>query len=205
VGGDRYRDGTKTHPQKPRVGHPTGRSKVRPLHKRRRRPARTATASRLALRYNGLLGAEGGGEVFVDEEPGFAVLFPDAGITDGSIDGAAVLHFDKGVHGDGSPGDGAVASDSQVFVGGKRKRLHVSREKLVDAAVIFFPAGVRERRYIVEDQVRILGVILGGVVGIAGAPGSAVAVDQFSEGVIIGGFLLRAGASKGDEGSEKCE
>ena len=54
---------------------------------------------------------ERGGEVLVDQKPGGATLFEDAGVADLEIHGFAVLGFFGEMHGDGEPGDVAVASD----------------------------------------------------------------------------------------------
>jgi len=49
--------------------------------------------------------------VFVDEKPGGATLFKDAGVADVDFDGSSVLGFFGEMHGDGEPGDVAVAGD----------------------------------------------------------------------------------------------
>jgi len=55
--------------------------------------------------------AHGDGKMFVDEDPGLAALFPDAGVADRGIEGFAVFEFGGDAHGNGSPGDVAVAGD----------------------------------------------------------------------------------------------
>jgi len=105
------------------------------------------------------------------------MFLPDAGVTDGRVDGVAVLHFRGDVHGDGGPGDGAVASDLEFVACGERDGYSAVQQILADTGVIFLPAGIRERSNIVEDQAVALGVELGGVVRIAGTPGDAIAVD----------------------------
>ena len=46
------------------------------------------------------------------------MFLPDAGVTDSRVDCVAVLHFRGDVHGDGGPGDGAVASDLEFVACG---------------------------------------------------------------------------------------
>ncbi len=53
---------------------------------------------------------ERGGDVLVDQEPGIAAFFPDAGIAEIELHVFAVLGFFGEVHGDSGPGDGAAAS-----------------------------------------------------------------------------------------------
>jgi len=54
---------------------------------------------------------KGDGEMFVDEEPGGAAFFPDAGVTELQVEGFAVLGGSVEVHGDGEPSDVAVTGD----------------------------------------------------------------------------------------------
>jgi len=141
--------------------------------------------------------------MFVDEEPGGTALFPDAGVANGSVDGFAVLHFGGEMHGDGGPGDVAVASNLEFLASGQREGFDVIEEFLADPSVVFFPAVVGEGRNIVEDQAVVLGVEFGGVGGIAGTPSGTIVVDEFTEGGGIGGFLLGAGAGEGKQAAKK--
>jgi hypothetical protein len=54
---------------------------------------------------------EGRREVFVDQEPGGAALFEDAGVADLDIDGFAVLGGFGETHGDRKPSDVAAAGN----------------------------------------------------------------------------------------------
>jgi len=58
---------------------------------------------------------------------------------------------------------------------------------------------IGEWREIVEDAAGILRVKLGGLVGIAGAPGGAVVVGELAECGLIAGLLLRASADKSEK------
>ena len=141
--------------------------------------------------------------MFVNEEPGGAAFLPDAGVADLDVDGLAILGFFKEVHGDGHPGDVAVAGDFQFFSGGEGDTRGGFEEFLLDARGVFLPAIVGEGRNIVKDEAIVLGVELGGVGDVAGAPGGTIVVNQFAEGGIVGGFLLGASARKGKQAAEE--
>jgi len=74
---------------------------------------------------------------------------------------------------------------------------------LLDAGGVLLPAVVRKGSHIVEDEAVILGVELGGVGDVAGAPSGAIVVNEFAEGGGVGGFLLGACTGEGEQASEE--
>src|SRR6266436_3003687 len=112
------------------------------------------------------------------EKPVCTALLPNSGIADLYFDGFAI---------------------GQTATG------HVGEKPFFDAVAIFLPTVIRERSYIVKDEAVVLGIILGGRVGVAGAPCGAVAVDQLAECDVVGGALLSAGAHEGGESAGESQ
>jgi hypothetical protein len=80
--------------------------------------------------------------VLVDQEPGFAAAFPDAGVADLEVDGFAVFGFVEEVHGGDGPGDVAAASGFQFLAGGERDVGSAIKKFLPNARGVFFAAVV---------------------------------------------------------------
>src|ERR1700675_4669751 len=106
------------------------------------------------------------------------------------------------MHRDNGPGDHAGAGDLQVLAGRELDLRGVVQKFFLHPGFVVLPAVVGERSDIEENQAAVLGVELRGSVRGSGAPSSAKAVDQFPEGSVIGGFLLRASANKSDQGAK---
>ena len=80
--------------------------------------------------------------MLVNKDPGLSTLFPNAGIADRGIDGRAVLHFRKSMHGNGRPGDVTAANGLEILVGRKGNRIDIGREEVVRAFAVFLPASI---------------------------------------------------------------
>lgn len=83
--------------------------------------------------------------MLVDQEPGFATMFPDAGVADLQVDGFAVFGFVEKMHGDDGPGDIAAASGFQFPARGERDGGSAIEKFLLNAGRVFFPTVVLER------------------------------------------------------------
>src|SRR2546423_735037 len=102
------------------------------------------------------------------------------------------------MHGDGRPGDGAVAGDFQVLARGKRPAFHVGEKFLLHAVVILLPAMVGEGSQIVKDQTAVFGIKLCGSVGVSCAPSRAIRVNKLAESGIVRSTLLSTCAHEGE-------
>jgi len=166
--------------------------------------ARSGTDERPAS-DRGRLASHGDGEVFVDEDPVLAALFPDAGVANSGVERFSVFKLGGNVHGDDGPGDVAVPTNFQLLAGGQRGGFGVIQKSLANAGIVFLPSVVGERGQIVKGEAGVLGVVLGSIVRIATAPGSAVAIDKLTEGGLVGSFLLRASAGEGEQSAGKSK
>ena len=82
----------------------------------------------------------------MDQEPGFAAAFPDAGVADLEVDGFAVFGLVEEMHGDDGPGDVAAASGFQFLAGGERDVGSAIEKFLLNARGVFLPAVVLKWR-----------------------------------------------------------
>src|SRR6185369_698620 len=107
------------------------------------------------------------------------------------------------MHGHGGPRDHTAAHYAQILA--RREFFHgrVVEELLLYSIVVLVPAAVGERCEVVEDQAIFLGIEPGGCVGVAGAPGGAIVIDQLAEFGIVGGLLLCSRADKGQHRARK--
>lgn len=113
----------------------------------------------------------------MDEEPGLAALFPYARVANRRVDGLAVLELGHEAHGNDGPGYIAVTHDFEFLSGGERSGIDMIEDVLANAGVVIGPTRIGKRGEVVESEVGVFGVILGGIFWIAAAPGGAIAVD----------------------------
>src|SRR5260370_24517210 len=137
------------------------------------------------------------------EKPVCTALLPNSGIADLYFDGFAIFCFFGEMHREGGPCQRAAPHNFQVFAGGQTAAGHIGEEPFFNAVAIFLPAVIREWSYIVKDEAVVLGIKLCWRVRVAGAPRSAVGVDELAKCGIVGGALLSAGAREGEESAGK--
>ena len=132
-------------------------------------------------------------------------VLPDAGVAYGRIDGFAIFEFGCEAHGDGSPREITTTGDLQFLTSRERSSIDMFEDILADAFVVFGPTGVGKRHEVVEGKIGILCVVFGSIVGTAGTPGRAVAIDQLTKSSVVGGFLLCACTDERSKSANKSQ
>src|SRR5215467_12372164 len=128
--------------------------------------------------------------MFVNDQPVRSALFPDAGIANVCFGGLTVFRLFREMHRNSSPYNRAAARDLQIFASRQACARGIVKEFFLNALVIFLPAVVLKRSDVVENQAGAFGVELGGIIRLAGAPRSAIIINQFAELCVVGSFLL---------------
>jgi hypothetical protein len=130
---------------------------------------------------------------------------PNSSVTDIEVTGFAIFACGRDVHGNSHPRDVAAARNFQFFRGGQFDGVGVIEEFFFYAFVIFLPTLVGKWRDVVKNQAAVFCVVFCRIVGIAGAPCGAIAVDKFAESSFFGGLLLGECSDKGDQAAAQCE
>src|SRR5262249_50751661 len=106
-------------------------------------------------------------DVLVHDKPLAFAQLPDRGVTTIHLERDAVLELCRQVKRKRSPGDVAPSHNFQIILWRQLRACGHVEEILDHSVSILAPTVVLERRYIVEDQIGVLCIVLGRVVGIA--------------------------------------
>src|ERR1700704_6239677 len=104
------------------------------------------------------------------------------------------------MHRHNRPGDHPAASHLQIPARRQLDLRGIIQKFLLHSVLKFLPTVVRKGRDVVENETIVLCVKLRGSLRRSRAPSRAKTVDEFAEGGVVGGLLLRPGSNE----SQQC-
>src|SRR5262249_50118182 len=120
-------------------------------------------------------------DVLVHDKPLAFAQLPDRGVTAIHLERGAVLELCRQVKRKRRPGYVALSDNFQIILWRQLRACGHVEEILDDSVSILAPIAVLERRDIVEDQIGVLRIVLGRVVGIARVPSGVIVVYHLLE------------------------